>query len=65
MANREPTVEGFFRQIARRLYGGSLQYARHPKSVTQFMIDYDIGVTTARTYTVKRIDQDYFEEEEG
>jgi restriction endonuclease Mrr len=27
------------------------------------MIDHDIGVATARSYVVKRLDQDYFEEE--
>ena len=26
------------------------------------MIDFEVGVTTARTYHVKRIDSDYFEE---
>jgi restriction endonuclease Mrr len=29
------------------------------------MIDHDIGVATARSYVVKKIDLDYFEEEEG
>jgi len=27
------------------------------------MIDHDLGVTTQRTYTVKRIDSDFFGEE--
>jgi len=26
------------------------------------MIDFDVGVTTARTYHVKRVDSDYFDE---
>jgi restriction endonuclease Mrr len=29
------------------------------------MIDHDIGVATARAYVVKKLDQDYFEEEVG
>jgi restriction endonuclease Mrr len=29
------------------------------------MIDHNIGVATARTYLVKKLDQDYFEEEVG
>jgi restriction system protein len=29
----------------------------------ELMIDFDVGVATARTYHVKRIDSDYFEEE--
>lgn len=33
--------------------------------LAQLMIDHDIGVTTARTYTLKKIDHDYFVEEEG
>ncbi len=33
--------------------------------LAQLMIDHDIGVTTARTYTVKRLDSDYFVEDEG
>jgi restriction system protein len=28
--------------------------------LTQFMIDYSVGVTTVETYTVKRVDSDYF-----
>jgi restriction system protein len=32
--------------------------------LAQLMIDHDIGVTTARTYTVKKVDQDYFVEDE-
>jgi restriction system protein len=35
------------------------------KQLSQLMIDYEIGVTTARTYTVKRIDSDYFLEDEA
>ena len=34
------------------------------KQLAQLMIDHDIGVATARTYAVKKIDVDYFEEEE-
>jgi len=26
------------------------------------MIDFEVGVTTARTFHVKRVDSDYFEE---
>lgn len=33
--------------------------------LAELMIDHDIGVTTAHTYTVKRIEQDYFMEEEA
>jgi restriction system protein len=48
----------YIRQIDKRivLVDGSL--------LAQLMIDHDIGVTTSRTYTVKKIDQDYFVEEE-
>ena len=35
------------------------------KQLAQLMIDYDIGVAMAQTYTVKRVDLDYFVEEEG
>jgi len=31
--------------------------------LTQFMIDYSVGVTTVETYTVKRVDSDYFSSE--
>ena len=31
-------------------------------SLAQLMIDFEIGVTTARTYNVKRVDSDYFDE---
>ncbi len=30
--------------------------------LAQLMIDYDVGVTKERTYVVKRIDRDYFDE---
>ena len=33
------------------------------KTLCQLMIEYDIGVSTEITYTIKRIDSDYFEEE--
>ncbi|MCR4426779.1 MAG: restriction endonuclease, partial [Firmicutes bacterium] len=32
--------------------------------LAELTIDYGIGVYTAATYTVKRIDQDYFDAEE-
>jgi restriction system protein len=35
------------------------------KQLAQLMIDHDIGVTTALTYAVKRLDLDYFEEGQG
>jgi restriction system protein len=35
------------------------------KRLAELMIDHDIGVATARTYTVKRVDVDYFVEDEG
>jgi restriction system protein len=35
------------------------------KRLADLMIDHDIGVTTARTYTIKRLDSDYFVEDEG
>jgi len=31
--------------------------------LSQLLIDYDVGVSTAQTYTIKRIDTDYFESE--
>lgn len=31
--------------------------------LTQLMIDHDLGVTPQRTYTIKRIDSDFFGEE--
>lgn len=33
--------------------------------LAELMIDHGIGVETARTYTVKKIDLDYFVDEEG
>lgn len=30
------------------------------QQLAQLMIDYDVGVATARTYTIKRVDSDYF-----
>jgi restriction system protein len=33
------------------------------RRLAELMIDFDVGVATARTYHVKRIDSDYFEEE--
>ena len=35
------------------------------EQLAQLMIDYGIGVATARTYMVKKMDLDYFDEEEG
>jgi restriction system protein len=35
------------------------------KRLAELMIDYNVGVTTARTYAVKKVDSDYFVEEEG
>ena len=29
------------------------------------MIEHNIGVTTSRTYSIKRVDDDYFSEEDG
>lgn len=31
--------------------------------LAQLLIDYDVGVSTAQTDTIKRIDTDYFESE--
>lgn len=33
------------------------------EELTQLMIDHDLGVTTQRTYAVKRIDSDFFVKE--
>jgi restriction system protein len=35
------------------------------RRLAELMIDHDIGVATARTYTIKRLDLDYFVEDEG
>ena len=32
------------------------------RRLAELMIDFEVGVSTARTYQVKRIDSDYFEE---
>ena len=32
------------------------------RRLSQLMIDFEVGVTTTRTYSVKRVDSDYFEE---
>jgi restriction system protein len=32
------------------------------RRLAEFMIDFEVGVTTARTFQVKRVDSDYFEE---
>ena len=34
------------------------------RRLAEFMIDHNIGVETARTYTIKRLDFDYFVEDE-
>lgn len=35
------------------------------RQLAELMIDHNVGVTTARTYTIKRLDLDYFVEDEG
>lgn len=35
--------------------------ARVSPRLAELMIDHGVGVTTARTYAVKRVDSDYFE----
>ena len=51
--------------------GDATAYVEHidPKVVlldgrrlAQLMIDFEVGVTTTRTYSVKRVDSDYFED---
>ena len=32
------------------------------RRLAELMIDFEVGVTTARTYHVKRVDSDYFED---
>ena len=32
------------------------------KQLAQYMIEYDIGVSTSKTYEIKRVDSDYFDE---
>ncbi len=32
------------------------------KQLAQYMIEYDIGVSTTKTYEIKRVDSDYFDE---
>lgn len=34
------------------------------QQLAQLMIDHDVGVATSRTYTIKKIDSDYFIESE-
>ena len=52
-------AEEYVRHIERKivLIGG--------RQLAQLMIDHDIGVATAHTYTVKKLDRDYFTEETG
>jgi restriction system protein len=33
------------------------------KQLAQFMIEHDVGVTVTKTYTLKKLDQDFFEAE--
>lgn len=33
------------------------------RRLAQLMIDFEVGVSTTRTYSVQRIDSDYFESE--
>ena len=33
------------------------------KRLTELMIDHDVGVSTARSYSVKKMDADYFAED--
>jgi restriction system protein len=35
------------------------------EQLANYMIDFDIGVTSYKTYTLKRIDNDYYESEDG
>ena len=32
------------------------------RQLAEYMIDYDIGVSTVKTYEIKRVDSDYFDE---
>ena len=34
------------------------------EQLAELMIDHDVGVTTARTYSVKKVDLDFFAEDE-
>ena len=34
------------------------------KKLTQYMIDFNLGTTTSTIYEIKKIDTDYFSEEE-
>jgi restriction system protein len=33
------------------------------EKLAQYMIDYNLGVSTQNTYEIKRLDSDYFEED--
>ena len=35
------------------------------RRLAELMIDHNVGVATARTYTIKRLDLDYFVDDEG
>lgn len=35
------------------------------EALARYMIEYNIGVSTRQTYIVKRIDTDYFEEDDN
>ena len=50
---------------------GAIAYADHQpvilidgEKLVQLMIEYNVGVTTRQTYEVKRLDLDYFSEDE-
>lgn len=38
------------------------EFARFRRRRAELMIEFDVGATTVRTYPVKRVDLDYFEE---
>ena len=51
----------------------AIEYAKHlpqpiilidGEKLVQLMIEYNVGVTTRQTYEVKRLDLDYFSEDE-
>lgn len=45
--------------------GGADRQQDHPhrrRELVQLMIDHDVGVSTAASYEIKKIDQDYFTE---
>lgn len=47
----------------------AIEYAKHQhvilmdgRKLAQFMIEYDFGVTTKKTFAIKNIDSDFFDE---